>query len=166
MFSFQYGKIEVKAKVDQGQGSWPAIWLMPENPQYGGWPYSGEIDIMEYLNFDNHVHQTVHSEYVDVLNKRDNPQYTTTAPINPNEYNIFGLEWYPDKLVFSVNGQKTLTYPKIEGATESQWPFDQPFYIILDQALGGSWVGEIHDEDLPVSMKTDWVKVYQKSSYE
>jgi beta-glucanase (GH16 family) len=161
-FSFKYGKIEVKAKLSKGKGSWPAIWLMPEENTYGGWPDGGEIDIMEHLNLDSIVYQTLHSHYIDRLGQKGDPLYFTTAPFKTEDFNIFGLEWYPDRLDFFVNGQKTFTYPKIEGADFKQWPFDQEFYIILDQALGGSWVGEIHDQDLPVEMQVDWVRVYKK----
>src|SRR5690606_20313311 len=112
-------------------------------------------------NFDTVVYQTIHSTYVDVQQKKEKPVYFATPSFKEGEFNVFGLEWYPDRLDFFLNGEKTFTYPKIEGATPEQWPFDQEFYIILDQALGGAWVGEIHDEDLPVEMVVDWVRVYQ-----
>ncbi|MFH5834296.1 glycoside hydrolase family 16 protein [Halalkalibaculum sp. DA384] len=160
-FSFTYGKIEVRAKLSKGKGSWPAIWMMPARPTYGGWPQSGEIDIMEHLNLDQKVYQTVHSTYIDVQDNRENPPHHTTVPVQPDEFNTYGLEWYPDRLEFYVNGQKRLTYPRVEGGGHEQWPFDQPFYLILDQALGGSWVGEIDDRDLPVEMTVDRVRVYK-----
>lgn len=162
-FSFKYGKIEVCALLGKGKGSWPAIWMMPEKGNYGGWPKSGEIDIMEQLNFDAIFYQTVHSDYVDVQKQKDNPKYYTTAPFKPGEYNIFGLEWYPDRLEFTINGNKTFTYPRVDGKGSAQWPFDQEFYLILNQALGGNWVGSITDSDLPVQMVVDWVRVYQKN---
>ncbi|UJH90409.1 glycoside hydrolase family 16 protein [Antarcticibacterium sp. 1MA-6-2] len=162
-FSFKYGKVEVRARLDKGKGSWPAIWMMPQDPQYGGWPHSGEIDIMEHLNFDTIVYQTIHSTYVDVQHKKETPINFATAAFKEGEFNVFGLEWYPDRLDFFLNGEKTFTYPRIEGSTTEQWPFDQEFYIILDQALGVSWVGEIHDKDLPVEMIVDWVRVYQEN---
>ena len=161
-FSFKYGKIEVRAKLDQGKGSWPAIWMMPQDPKYGGWPHSGEIDIMEQLNSDSIVYQTLHSNYIDVQQKKEDPLYYTTAPYKVDEFNVYGVEWYPDRLEFFVNGRKTFTYPRIINADSKQWPFDQEFFIILDQALGGSWVGSIKDEDLPMEMLVDWVRVYQE----
>lgn len=161
-FSFKYGKVEVKAKLSKGKGSWPAIWMMPQDAVYGGWPHSGEIDIMEHLNYDSIIYQTLHSNYIDVMGEKENPVYFHTPSFKEDEFNVFGLEWYPDRLDFFVNGQKTFSYPKIEGADSKQWPFDQEFYIILDQALGGNWVGEIIDEDLPVEMVVDWVRVYQE----
>ncbi|MGQ7868646.1 glycoside hydrolase family 16 protein [Sunxiuqinia sp. sy24] len=160
-FSFQYGKLEVRAKLDQGQGSWPAIWLMPEKSVYGGWPKSGEIDVMEQLNFDTIFYQTIHSDYVDIQQQKNKPKHHATTSYKIGEFNIFGLEWYPDRLDFLINGVKTFTYPKVEGIGSSQWPFDQEFYLILNQALGGNWPGPVNREDLPVEMQVDWVKVYQ-----
>ncbi|PTX18058.1 beta-glucanase (GH16 family) [Pontibacter mucosus] len=163
-FAFKYGKVEVRAKLSKGKGSWPAIWLMPQESKYGGWPNSGEIDIMEHLNYDSIVYQTLHSHYIDNLQQKTNPVYFATPPFREGEFNTYGLEWYPDRLDFFINGQKTFSYPKIKNANSSQWPFDEEFYIILDQALGGNWVGSIKDEDLPVQMVVDWVRVYQTSN--
>jgi beta-glucanase (GH16 family) len=159
-FSFRYGKMEVRAKLGKAKGSWPAIWLMPQENHYGGWPYSGEIDVMEHLNFDAFVYQTVHSEYVDVLKKKSNPAAHGTAVFREGEFNTFGFEWYPDRLEFNINGSVSFIYPKIEGEIGVQWPFDQEFYIILNQALGGNWVGEVNKNDLPVEMQVDWVRVF------
>lgn len=78
-FNFKYGKLEVRAKLPQGQGSWPAIWLLPESKSYGGWPGSGEIDVMEHLNFDSIFYQTMHSKYIDILKNKDDPKYYTTG---------------------------------------------------------------------------------------
>ena len=158
-FSFKYGKLEVRAKLSQGQGSWPAIWLLGEN---GNWPNNGEIDVMEHLNFDTIFYQTMHSYYIDKLKNKNNPKYFTTAPFKVNEFNTFGMEWYPDRIDLLVNGQKTFSYPRLQNdSTHSQWPFDQPFYIILDQALGGNWPGPVNNNDLPQQMIVDWVRVYQ-----
>ncbi|MGV3504928.1 MAG: glycoside hydrolase family 16 protein [Adhaeribacter sp.] len=161
-FSFQYGRVEVRARLSEGKGSWPAIWLMPQESRYGGWPDSGEIDLMEHLNRDTVIYQTLHSHYIDKQQQKTRPVYFATPSFKAGEFNIFGLEWYPDRLDFFVNGRKTFSYPKIQGADSRQWPFDQPFYLILNQALGGSWVGSIHDRDLPLQMEVDWVRVYQQ----
>lgn len=162
-FSFKYGKVEVCALLGKAKGSWPAIWMMPEKGIYGGWPFSGEIDIMEHLNFDAFFYQTVHSDYIDVMKQKDSPKYYSTALFKPGEWNVFALEWSPDKLDFYINNNKTFSYPRVEGKGTSQWPFDQEFYIIMNQALGGNWVGTITDSDLPVQMTVDWVHIYQKN---
>jgi len=114
------------------------------------------------LNYDEIVYQTVHSYYTLELKKSESPMSHSTSKFNADEFNVFGLEWYPDKLVYTLNGKETLVYPKVKGVDSSQWPFDQPFYILLDQQLGGKWVGKINPDDLPVQMILDYVKVYQK----
>ena len=160
-FAFQYGKIEIHAKLGCAQGAWPAMWMLAEKNKYGAYPRNGEIDIMEHLNFEDIFYQTIHSYYTLELKKETNPPHYKTAKINVDQYNTFGLEWYPDKLVFTLNGEETFTYPKVKGVDPSQWPFDQPFYVLIDQQLGGSWVGQVNPDDLPVNMIIDWVKVYQ-----
>ena len=162
-FYFTYGKLEVRAKLAKGQGSWPAIWLMPQESKYGGWPQSGEIDVMEQLNRDTIFYQTLHSTYIDRLQQKKNPPYFATAPFNDGDFNVFGMEWYPDRIDFFVNEKKTFSYPKLANdTTGTQWPFDQNFYIILNQALGGKWPGPVKAADLPVQMEVDYVRVYQK----
>ncbi len=163
-FSFLYGKIEIRAKKECAQGAWPALWMMPEKSVYGGWPHSGEIDIMEHLNFDSIIHHTVHTRYTNVLkNTTKPPRGIGNIKADVTEWNIYGLEWTPDILIWTVNGRETFSYPRVEGLDPEmkQWPFDQPFYIILSQQLGGSWVGEVNPDQLPVSMIIDFVKVYQ-----
>lgn len=163
-FSFLYGKIEIRAKKECAQGAWPALWMMPEKSVYGGWPNSGEIDIMEHLNFDSIIHHTVHTRYTNVLkNTTKPPRGIGNIKADVTEWNIYGLEWTPDILIWTVNGRETFSYPRVEGLDPEmkQWPFDQPFYIILSQQLGGSWVGKVNAEQLPVSLIIDFVKVYQ-----
>lgn len=162
-FAFQYGKIEIKARLESATGAWPAIWMLADQNKYGEYPRNGEIDIMEHLNYEKQVYQTIHSYYTLVLGNNTNPQRFTTAPIDPDIFNVYGIEWYPDRIVFTLNGEETLTYPKVEGVDPSQWPFDQPFYLILSMQLGGSWVGVVDPDDLPVQMIIDWVKVYEEA---
>src|SRR3546814_19498058 len=88
-FAFRYGKLEVRAWFSGGQGSWPAIWLMPQEGVYGGWPQSGEIDVMEHLNRDTVVYQTLHSNEIDVAGRKQDPMYFVTAAFNEDEFNIF-----------------------------------------------------------------------------
>lgn len=160
-FAFQYGKIEIRAKLGTAQGAWPAMWMLAATEKHGAYPRNGEIDIMEHLNHDTLVYQTVHSYYTLELKQQDHPPHYATAPIHPDEFNTYGLLWYPDRLVFTVNGAERFTYPRVSGADPSQWPFDQPFYLLIDQQLGGSWVGKVDPAQLPVEMTVDWVRVYQ-----
>lgn len=160
-FAFQYGRVEVRAKLEQAQGAWPAIWMLAEQQKYGAYPKNGEIDIMEHLNFDSIIYQTTHSYYTLNLGQKQNPPHSGTAKVVATEFNTYGLEWYPDKLVFTLNGLETFVYPRVEGVDPSQWPYDQPFYLLIDQQLGGAWVGKVNPDHLPVQMIIDFVKVYQ-----
>ena len=158
---FYGGKLEIRAKLDAGKSVWPAIWLMPENNKEP-WPHCGEIDIMERLNHDSIAYQTVHSHYSFDL-KINDPKHSSTAPINVDDYNTYGVEIYKDSIVFYVNGIHNFTYPKIETDKPGQFPFDKPWYLMLDMQIGGGWVGPASAEDLPVEMKVDWVRYYQKN---
>lgn len=160
-FSFLYGKLEVRAKFTTGKGSWPAIWMMPEQPHaYGGWPKSGEIDVMEHVNNEPYVHQTIHSES-ETSPKGSSPS-TKSTKYNSGDFNTYGIIWDPLKIEFYVNDQLTYTYHKKENATAKEWPFDKPFYIILNQSGGAGWPGKVDDKDLPFEMLVDYVRVYQR----
>lgn len=160
-FAFQYGRVEIHAKLGSAQGAWPAMWMLAELDKYGKYPRNGEIDIMEHLNFDDIIYQTTHSHYTLNLGEKTNPPHHGTASIDAGVYNTYGISWYPDRIVFQLNGEDTFTYPRVAGVDPSQWPYDQPFFLLIDQQLGGSWVGEVDRKQLPVEMVIDWVKVYQ-----
>jgi beta-glucanase (GH16 family) len=162
-FEFTYGKVEIRAKLGSAKGAWPAFWMLSDSRTHGSYPHSGEIDIMERLNFDKLYHQTVHTNYTLNLGGKNHPPHTGTTPLDPERFNVFGLEWYPDKLVFTLNGKPGLIYPKTPVEKPGQWPFDQPFYLLIDMQLGGSWVGEIKETDLPVQMEIDWVRVSRRT---
>lgn len=156
---FEQGKVEIRAKLESAQGAWPAFWMLGANGKY---PANGEIDIMEHLNFDTIVYQTVHSEYTLKHGIKDNPRSGTIGTINPAEYNTYGVELSADSVVFSVNGKNTLSYPKIATDKSGQYPFGNPMYLLIDMQLGGSWVGAVDPSQLPVEMQIDWVRFYQK----
>jgi beta-glucanase (GH16 family) len=124
-FAFQYGRLEVKAKLDPAWGAWPAIWTLSEKKVYSH--HNGEMDLMERLNHDDFVYQTTHNQFTRL--KVNDPARSTKAKINPDDYNVYSVSWYPDKLIYAVNGVESYTYPKVPGAGTFQWPFDQPFYL-------------------------------------
>ena len=159
--SFHRGRIEIKAKLQAARGAWPAFWLMPFDTTEK-LPHCGEIDIMERLNNDDFEYQTIHSYYTKVLEIKDNPPYYATGKINPDDYNVFAVELHQDSLVFFINDTRTFCYPRIETDKKGQFPFDQPYYLMIDQQLGGDWVGDVAMEDLPMQMEIDWVRFYQK----
>ena len=159
-FSFTYGKVEVKARFNGGRGSWPAIWMMPEKDVYGIWPHSGEIDIMEHVNNEKVVHQTIHN--AAVTGASGGSRATKSSSYHAGDYNIYGIIWSVNKIEFLVNNVLQYTYHMPANATSREWPFDQPFYLILNQSGGAGWPGPITDSDLPFTMYVDWVKVYQE----
>ncbi|MGL5788008.1 MAG: alpha-L-fucosidase [Bacteroidales bacterium] len=165
-FSFKYGKVEFKARFKSAKGSWPALWLMPQKSEFGGWPHSGEIDVMEHLNFDNFVYQTVHTTKTRAQagnNTWENSKSHIRESVDKDDFNTYGIEWNEDGIEFFVNGIHTFTYKNMQEGPE-QYPFVSEFYLILNQALGGNWVGSVSDSDLPVKMEVDWVRVYQNKS--
>ncbi len=160
--AFIGGKLEIRAKLNSGRGAWPAIWLMPFK-QKKAWPLEGEIDIMEHLNYDNVVYQTVHSNYTQNLGGKAGSH--KTSHFKANEFNTFGVEMQEEKLIFYINGVKTFEYkrnPSLE--SKGQFPFYREMHLILSMQLGGSWVGKVNPQDLPIEMEIDWVRHYQKES--
>ena len=160
---FGYGRLEIKAKLQGAKGAWPAIWLLPyKNHKRGNWPMGGEIDIMERLNYDSIAYQTIHTNYTYNLNKKD-PKPGSIGPINPEDYNVYAVEIYPDSISFFIHDRHTFTYPRINADEEGQFPFnDGDYYLLIDMQLGGSWVGEVDPADLPVEMLVESVKFFRK----
>jgi len=164
-FSFQYGKIEIRAKFEDQKGAWPAFWMMPDSYVSGlaKWPDCGEIDIMERLNSDPFVYQTCHSKWNVTMEQKDNPPKSGKGTFRQGEFNVYGLEWTENELIWSVNGVTTHRYPRTN-ADPAQWPFSNgPFYLLLDMQLGGSWVGEVDPSTLPVNVWIDYVRVWTKA---
>lgn len=156
--SFALARFEVKARFNCVSGFWPALWLMPDDKS--PWPLGGELDIMEHLNADSLVYQTVHSAYT--LRVDTESSHGSTAPVDPGAWNIYATEIYRDSICMYTNGVKTLTYPRMDGM-EHQFPWsDRPYYFILSNQLGGGWVGPVAPEQLPSELRIDWVKVYQR----
>ncbi|NME67137.1 carbohydrate-binding protein [Flammeovirga aprica] len=156
-----YGRIEVKAKLPgAGRGTWPAIWMLPTDWEYGGWPNSGEIDIMENVGYDpNVVHGTVHTEaYNHILGtqlagKVEKSNYHS-------EFHIYAVNWYEDKIDFFIDDELYFTHHKHGGSAE--WPFDKRFHLILNIAVGGNWGGAqgVDSSIWPKQMEVDYVRVY------
>ena len=159
-YAYRYGKVQIRARFKCAQGAWPALWMLGAEQ---GWPAGGEIDLMEHLNFDDKVYQTVHSEYTVRIDKTNTPKKSGTAPIERDDWNTYGCEWEADRIVFTVNGKPTHTYPRVPALGEKQWPFDQPCYFILSMQIGGKWVngtGPTNPDHYPAGMEIDWIRVY------
>jgi beta-glucanase (GH16 family) len=159
---WQYGKFEIRAKVPAGKGTWPAIWMVPTNEEYGGWPKSGEIDIMEYVGMNaNNLYYTAHFEGTDGSGHQSSgTQITSSQPYS--KFITYSLIWTPTKLEWYADGVKYWTYTA--SPTDPRvWPFNKEFYMILNLAYGGSWGGQqgVDDTKLPVKFYIDYVRVYQ-----
>jgi len=160
----QYGKIEVEAILPKGHGTWPAIWLLGINFKEGTrWPLCGEIDLLEHVGHNpGSIHFSLHS-----FNKNfsvGNQDTFVTAIDNPFEQKrVYGMIWKPGVITFTLDGQDVATFTKKETDTEKDWPFDQPFYLILNIAVGGSWGGPIDDASLPTTMKVFRVSYYKEA---
>ena len=170
---FKYGLFEARVKVPEGQGFLPAFWMMPTNENlYGQWPRCGEIDIMEVLGNDTDTsYGTIH---YGNPHSESQGSYTLEEGTFSDEYHVFDVEWEPGKISWYVDGKLIHTEDNWYSATEGQGevtypaPFDQPFYIILNLAVGGNWPGN-PDETTDIANSAyyiDYVKVYQKDSYD
>ena len=155
-------RYEIRARLHGCRGAWPAIWLLPYDGQTHPYPTGGEIDIMERLNSDSIAYQTVHSYYTLNLQHPNEPEHGGSNRIDPDDFNVYGVDIMPDSVVFHINGVHTLTYPRLpEKEEEKQFPFILEQYLMMDMQLGGQWVGKVFAEDLPVEMEIDWVHVYE-----
>ena len=173
--TFTYGRFEVRAKVPNGQGYLPAFWLMANDENvYGQWPRCGEIDCMEVMGQDtNKLYGTIHYG-----NPHAESQGTYTIKDGEksfsDDFHTFTCDWEPGKITWYVDGIKYHEESNWHSTTEGQGtltypaPFDQPFYIILNLAVGGSWVGNPNEETNFVNnpFVVDYVRVYQKDSYD
>ncbi len=158
---FLYGRIEVKAQLPTGRGSWPAIWMLPSTKKYGGWPNSGEIDIMEQVGYDEkNIHFSIHNE---AFNWPKNTQKTAQKiiPTACSDFHIYRMDWTPDYIMGFIDGEEYFNF-KNDGEGAAHWPFDEPFYLILNIAVGGNWGGQkgIDDSIFPAKMLVDYVRYY------
>lgn len=159
-----YGRIEVRARIPSGLGVWPAIWMLPTESVYGGWPRSGEIDIMEHVGYlPDSVFFTVHTEAYNhrIGTQRSKSVYNTDVESN---FHVYAIEWTANAIEFFLDEELVFVFSK-EADEAARWPFDKPFHMILNLAFGGDWGGAkgIDDSILPQVLAIDYVRVYQKN---
>ena len=160
---WKYGRIEARIKLPQGSGFVPAFWLLPEDNTYGWWPFSGEIDIMEYpTNEKTKIYGTVHTQLFNFFSGLYPPQSGIIEIQDAaSAFHIYAIEWNSDQIDFYVDDQKYHTFNKVPN-DPPKWPFDHPFFVILNLAVGGGWVGAPPEEtEFPAVMEVDYVRVYQ-----
>jgi len=151
---FEYGKIEARIKIPVGQGFWPAFWLLGSNINSVGWPKCGETDIMEHINTDSLIYGTLHWD------NNGHVQSGDTIASTPSEYHVYSIEWNATSIKWFVD---SVQYHEVNITNNSTEEFHQPFFILLNFAVGGDWPGQtIADNLLPAKMFVDYVRVYQK----
>ncbi len=160
---WQYGYFETSARLPKGLGTWPAIWMLPEENTYGGWPQSGEIDIMEHVGYDQGiVHGTVHTES---FNHKKNTQKgkQIEIPTASEQFHVYGIDWREDRIDFYLDGEHYHTFENT-GKGSADWPFDQPFHLIYNIAVGGDWGGSkgVAPDIWPQRMEVEYIRVYKE----
>lgn len=158
---FLYGRMEVCAKLPSGVGTWPAVWMLPTDWEYGGWPASGEIDMMEHVGYDPlKIYGTVHTQAYNHTNGTQKGG-EIEQPNVEWEFNVYAVEWTEEKIDFYVNDSLYFTFENDKTGFEA-WPFDKRFHFILNIAVGGNWGGSkgLNPNIWPQRMEVDYVRVY------
>jgi len=159
---YQYGRFEARIRLPEGQGIWPAFWMLGEDFDTVGWPQCGEIDIMEYRGQETSiVHGSLHG-----------PGYSGGSPITGSVdngtglntgFHVFAVEWSEDEITWLLDGEAFQTATPNDLPGGSSWVFDHPFFILLNVAVGGSFVGSPNSSTFfPQTMLVDYVRVYQR----
>lgn len=156
---FLYGFFEARAKLPIGSGIWPAFWMLGSNIDKVGWPKCGEIDILEYVGKEpNIVFTSLHTQ-----DSHGNTVNTKKTKIDTIEhgFHLYAIDWTPDKIDFYVDNQLVYRFNP-EKKTEAVWPYNQPFYFLINMAIGGNFGGpEVDDRIFPQEFIIDYIKVYQ-----
>ncbi len=158
---WKYGRIEVRARIPKGVGTWPAIWMLASTDPLN-WPDDGEIDIMEHVGFDQGViHASIHSKkYNHVIGT----QKTATIPVPDcsDNFHVYAVDWNKDSIRVSIDSNIYFRFANEHTGLQA-WPFDQPFHLLLNIAIGGNWGGKkgVDDRIFPVRIEIDYVRVYQ-----
>ncbi len=185
-FALTYGRVEVRARSPLGQGVWPAIWLLPEQFAYGKWPGSGEIDVMETVNLgvhcggcpggiQNNVYATLH--YGSFMHHQSQQRAAQLPKGTEGDWHVYVVDWSPGAMDWYLDGKSyahiklgnwrdTLQKGEKVAPAQANAPFDRPFYLILNFAVGGQWpeghdLGGVTLQGYPKSFAIDWVRIYQ-----
>ena len=163
-YSFRYGRAEARIFTTPHSGNFPAFWMMPAKSKKG-WPHEGEIDIWEQINNENNAYHTLHSNWTFNLKHKNNPMsHFVKGGLDYSRYHTFAVEWTPTTITWSVDGKEVGTAVKStdsDALANGQWPYTEPFYLILNQSVGdGSWAAK-PDLNFVYETRFDWVRVYQ-----
>lgn len=161
--AWKYGYVEVRAKLPSSLGTWPAIWMMPHDDNYGKWPRSGEIDIMEHVGYNpEKVHFSSHTERFNHM-RGTQRTHVIHAPEAVGAFHNYALKWTPDRLTWYYDGEEKYAIDRETDSDWTTWPFDIDYYLILNLAFGGGWGGSegVDLSSLPQRYEIDYVRVFQ-----
>jgi len=162
---WKYGRIEVKARLPKGKGIWPAIWMLPTDWAYGGWPESGEIDIMEHVGYlPDSVFGTIHTGAFNHVRGTQKGSGIILKNVS-DAFHVYAIEWQSDKIDFFIDDNRYFSFQNNKTGPAA-WPFDKPFHLIMNIAVGGNWGGKygVDDTIFPQVMEVDYVRVYEVGS--
>lgn len=162
--SWTYGRVDVRAKIPTGRGTWPAIWMLGANIHQAGWPKCGEIDILENVGFDpDGIHTTIHTlAYNHTKNTQKGHREELKKPYD--DFHVYSVEWDAKAVTFYLDDKKVYGFENDGKGDDATWPFDKPMFLILNFAIGGGWGGAkgIDESIFPQKFSIDYVRVYQK----
>jgi len=159
--AWTYGFYEIRAKLPCARGTWPAIWMLPE--QMGKWPEGGEIDIMEQVGAEpNLIYATLHTALFNHV-KKTQRSAQRLVPTSCSAFHVYQLDWHPKSITLGVDGRGILRVLDDQPGGKGAWPFDTPFHMILNLAMGGNWAAAkgMDDDALPQRLEVDYVRVWQ-----
>ncbi len=162
--AWTYGKIEVRAKIPTGRGTWPAIWMIAESWPGSPWPGCGEMDIMENVGYNPEMIYT--NMHTQAYNHTRNSQKGRGIHVDKpwESFHVYGIEWHPDRIDSTLDGKKYFTFKNDNKKNHDTWPFDEPERLKLNIAIGGDWGGVkgVDEKIFPQRMEISYVKIYQK----
>ncbi len=165
-FSFTYGRVDVRARLPSGNGTWPAIWLIGASLPEIGWPGCGEIDVMEHLGRQpGHIYASIHYQGADDQTVMRNNKLATESAAT--EYHVYTLIWSREAIIVMMDDHPyfEVSYSDLPPFQNGENPFQRPFSIKLNLALGGEWAGAVDSGILPQQFIIDYVRVYKKKSH-
>src|SRR5215813_11070909 len=165
LFSQAYGRFEARIKIPAGQGMWPAFWMMGDNIATVNWPKCGEIDVMENIGKEpDKVHGSLHGPSNSGITTDTTSTATLAGGKYADDFHVYAVEWEPTEIRFYVDSNNYATFKKADWPPTGTWPFDRPFFILLNVAVGGDWPGSPDaTTQFPQQMQVDYVRVYSKS---
>lgn len=160
--AWKYGYFEGRMKLPKGTGTWPAFWMLPQN--FKQWPLDGEMDIMEHVgSHPDTIHVTMHMEEYNHLKGTQKTSVNFVEGVQ-SEFHIYALEWTPDYIHGYIDGKQCFTFANDQKRNKKTWPFNVPFLIKFNMAIGGTLGGELGVDEscFPAEFEIDYIRVYQK----